>query len=143
MLKTYIRDLEYFLKNKLYMVCIMINAIWAFGFSVTNITVGIDDLECGRYIGSGNELLRSGRFSWLFWTNIFGIKNRYVENSFIFEVTGVLLLIWAAINLCILFKQISSEQIKMPAYTVFACTMISYPLMNEIWEYTGVNVTIC
>ena len=143
MLKKYTRDLEDYLKNKLYMVCIIITAILAFGFSITNITVGIDDLECGRYIGSGNELLRSGRFSWLFWTNIFGIKNRYVENSFIFEVVGVIFLLWAAINFCILFKKVSFDKIEMPAYTVFSCIMISYPLMNEIWGYTGVNITIC
>lgn len=143
MLKDYKIQLESFLKNKIYMVCLVAIAILAYGFSATNITVGIDDLEAGRYIGEQNELLAAGRFSWLFWTKIFGMNNQYVENNFVFEVAGVILFMWAAINICILFKKATIDRISMSAYVVFSCMLVSYPLMNEIWEYTGVNIVIC
>lgn len=143
MLKNYKKDLEYFLKNHIYMICMLAIAVLAYGFSATNITVGIDDLECDRYIGEKNELLAAGRFSWLIWTKIFGMQDRYVENNFVFEVAGVICLIWAAVNFCILFRKIVCEKISYVSYTIFSCILISYPLMNEIWEYTGVNIVIC
>ena len=142
-MKEYRKELECFLKDKLYIVCLIVIALMAYGFSATNITVGIDDLECDRYIGSRNELLAAGRFGWLFWNKLFGFNNRYVENNFVYEVAGVVLLIWAAMNLCILMKNVTSDKISMTAYTIFSCSLISYPLMNEIWEYTGVNISIC
>lgn len=143
MLNDYKKQLESFLNNRIYLLSLIIIAVLAYGFSAANITVGIDDLECDRYIGEKNELLAAGRFSWLFWTKLFGLKNRYVENNFVFEVAGVICLMWAAINFCILFKKIAENRINDAAYTVFSCVLISYPLMNEIWEYTGVNIVIC
>lgn len=31
----------------------------------------------------------------------------------------------------------------MFGYGLFACLFVSYPLMNEIWEYSGANVCVC
>ena len=31
----------------------------------------------------------------------------------------------------------------MFGYGLFACLFVSYPLMNEIWEYSGANICVC
>lgn len=31
----------------------------------------------------------------------------------------------------------------MFGYGLFACLFVSYPLINEIWEYSGANVCVC
>ena len=60
MLNEYKKQLESFLNNRIYLLSLIIIAVLAYGFSAANITVGIDDLECDRYIGEKNELLAAG-----------------------------------------------------------------------------------
>lgn len=131
------------MKDKIYLIFLALTIFLAYGFSAANVTIGIDDLECDRYIGADQELLAAGRFSWVFWTKLFGFKNRYVENNFIFEMAGAVLLAWAAVNFCILLKKASGDKLKRVSYCLFSCILVSYPLMNEIWEYTGVNIAVC
>ena len=37
----------------------------------------------------------------------------------------------------------AQDRISMFGYGLFACLFVSYPLMNEIWEYSGANVCVC
>lgn len=51
-------------------------------------------------------------------------------------------LVLAALQFCMLFRRIWKDKISMFGYGVFSCLLISYPLINEIWEYTGANVCV-
>lgn len=138
-MKKYIEDLKGILRNKPYLFSVIIISIISFGYAAFNTSVSIDDMEYDRYVGSGNVMLSAGRFGIWFWSFIEGKW----ENSFLIDVFAVLLFIFACVNFCILFKRVSNGKIGMSALTVFSCLFISYPLMNEIWEYTGANVNIC
>ena len=40
-------------------------------------------------------------------------------------------------------RKAAQDRISMFGYGLFACLFVSYPLMNEIWEYSGANVCVC
>ncbi|MBQ8202857.1 MAG: glucosyltransferase domain-containing protein [Clostridia bacterium] len=138
-MKKYINDLRELLSNRIYIWSVIIISVISFGYAAFNSSISIDDTEYDRYVGSGNVMLSAGRFGIWFWSFIEG---RW-ENSFLIDVVAVFLFIFACLNFCVLFKRVSDNKIGMGALTVFSCLFISYPLMNEIWEYTGANVNIC
>lgn len=138
-MKNYIEDIKSFIKNRAYMFCVIMIAIISFGYAAFNTSIGIDDLEYDRYVGSGNVMLAAGRFGIWFWSLIQG----FWENSYVIDIVAIFFLIFSAINFSILFKRVSGNKISNPALTVFSCMLISYPLVLEIWEYTGANVNIC
>jgi len=144
-LKRYGEELQYFLSSKLYVICTLFIAVLSYGFAATNVTLSIDDLNGDNYVGSGNVMLKAGRWGMVLINRIFGLTPDMPCNSFAIDVLSVFFFIWAAINLCILSRRISlgKMDISMSTYTVFTCFLISYPLINEIWEYTGANLCCC
>ena len=142
-MKGYREELKDFLSRKSFLVAILLTALLAYGFAAVNSTIYFDDLEASRYVGEGNNMLQAGRFGTVLWSIVCGYRDRLVENAFVIDVLSVGFLSLATVNFGILFRRISSNQISMSACTVFACVLLSYPLMNEIWEYTGTNILIC
>ena len=142
-MKRYQSDIKLFANTKIYIVCLLVVALLAYGFAAVNGTVGIDDLESDRYAGSGNALYAAGRFATVWWATLLGYRGNLVANSFVVDIVAVLFLCYCAVNFCILFRRIMGDKLKMAACTVFSCMLVSYPLMNEIWEYTGANLNVC
>lgn len=142
-MKQYRTELEYFLKKTYFIAFLMILALVGYGFSMTHPTINIDTLPSDIYIGDGQNMLQSGRFGNTFWSILFGFRGKYLENHFVIGLLAVLMLIWAAINFCILFRRASQDRISSPAYLVFCGFLISHPIMTEIWEYQGANLYVC
>lgn len=138
-MNAYIRDVKSFLRNKKYMAVVLAVALLGYGFAMTQVTVSFDDLEGDRYTGSGNEMLRAGRFGQVIWSFL---RTRWV-NSYSLELMGVALFVLAAISFSILYRRVSGGQVSMEACTVFSGVLITYPLINEIWEYTGAGTNVC
>ncbi|MBQ6714879.1 MAG: glucosyltransferase domain-containing protein [Clostridia bacterium] len=138
-MKKYLDDVRGLIKSRAYCFCVFAIALISFGYAAFNTSVSIDDTEYDRYVGSGNHMLAAGRFGIWFWSFIQGKW----ENSYLIDIFAVFMFVFAAINFCVLFKRVSKGKISLGALTVFSCLFISYPLMNEIWEYTGANVNIC
>ncbi len=139
MIKEYLEDVRKLIKSKVFVFSLLAIAVISFGYATCNTSLSIDDTEGNRYTGSGNEMLSAGRFGIWFWSFIQGNHRTH----FSINVLAVFLFVFACINLCILFRRISGGKISLGALTVFSCFFLSYPLMNEIWEYTGSNVIIC
>jgi hypothetical protein len=139
MIKEYLEDVRKLLKSKIFVFSLFAIAVISFGYAAFNSSLSIDDTESDRYTGSGNAMLSAGRFTMLFWSVVQG---RW-ENAFIMDLVSIFMFAFACINLCILFRRVSNGKISLGALTVFSCLFISYPLMNEIWEYTGTNIVIC
>ena len=137
-MKQYIEEVKSFLKNKYYVIGFLLLAFIAFGFAMMNPTISIDDLEDDRYVGPGRNMLASGRFGIWFWSVVQG---RW-ENAFFTDVLSLLLLFVALINFCILFRRVSCGRIGTDALLVFSFMVLTYPLVIEIWEYTGANAHI-
>jgi len=138
-MNSYISDLKTFLNNKKYMAVILIVALLSYGFAMTHVTVSIDDLEYDRYFGSGQDMLRAGRLGHILWDFL---RTRWA-NSYSIEFLGAALFLLAAISFSILYRRVSGGQISMEACTVFSGVLISYPLINEIWEYTRTGFNVC
>ena len=137
-MKTYYREVKDFLKNKVFILLLALLMVIAFGYASVNTSISIDDMEADRYVGSGNMMLAAGRFGIWFWSFIQG----GYQTDFSMDLLACLMTLFVAINLCILFKRISGGKIGMAALTAFAGMFVSYPLVLEIWEYTGSNVHI-
>lgn len=138
-MKKYLDDVKALIKSRAYLFCMFAIALISFGYAAVNTSISIDDTEYDRYVGSGNVMLSAGRFGVWFWSFL----ERRWQNSYFTDIIAIFFFIFACINFCVLFKRISKGKIGIGALTVFSCLFISYPLMNEIWEYTGTNVTIC
>lgn len=141
-MKQYKEDLEYFLKDRIFILCMAITAIGCYGYAAATISIGIDTLEGGRYLGSGHNMLQSGRFGQFFWSRVLGFSWKNPYTSYAGDVMAVVLFALTAIHLCILFRRITKDAISKWIYLAFCCVMISFPLTNEIWEFMAANACI-
>ncbi len=141
-MKTYLDELKYFIKKWYFTAFLLLIALIGFGFTTSHIAINIDSLASDRYHANDYIMLSSGRFGMSFWMLPFCNGLYQVEDSFAMGVFGVLMLMLAAINFCILFRRASNDTISFPAYMVFAAAFVSYPLINEIWEYNGMELII-
>lgn len=142
-MKNYFEEIKYFFENKLYIISTAIMAVLSYGYAAVNTSIGTDDIRGELEIGAGKQVIASGRFSQAIWPYLFGYKTEWIENSFVIDVLAVIILLWASVNCCILFRKIAKELIPDAAYVVFSCLMITYPLIHEIWEYTHINLCVC
>lgn len=142
-MKKYLKELLFFVNNRFYCGLTILTAVIAYGYAAANISIGIDDVRGQLEIGEGRQVIASGRFSQAIWPNLLGYHTRWIENSFAIDVIAVLLLMLSAVNCCILFRKRSKDHISMIALTIFSSLMLTYPLINEFWEYTHINLCIC
>lgn len=142
-MKKYFNEITYFLNNKLYLYSCILVAIISFGYSAVHTTVSIDDFNGERYIGESGEFWQAGRFALAIFPKLLGYGTKWVHNSYAIEILGIVFLILAATMYCVLFRRVTKNKINFYALLSFSCILISYPLMNEIWEYTSTNCFIC
>lgn len=140
--RNYSNELRFFFSNKFFISCILFTVILTFGFATFNITVGMDDLEGELYVGSGNAMLAAGRFTITLLSRVFGYGSKVLQNAFLIDILAIAGLIWSAVNFCVLFRRICGDAFTSEAATVFSCIFLSYPLIHEIWEYTGANLCV-
>jgi len=139
-MQEYFNDFKKFITRISFLLPLLIVAILCFGYSVTNSTVGIDDLERARYIGEGNVMLAAGRFGMVLWLYLTSLVDYF---PYVEKVIAVGLLLVSAVNFCIVFMRATENKMNQIVYTIFSCILISYPLINEIWEYSGANLVVC
>ena len=142
-MRKYKTDLFHFLQNKCYMAALMLTLLLSYGYSIATVSVGIDTLEGDRYVGSGGVMLSTGRFGMNFWAGLLGYGTADPSYQPGIDLLAAILLGAAAVHFCMLLHKVSNGQISMFGYGVFSCIFISYPLINEIWEYSGANVCVC
>lgn len=143
-MKQYRLEVERYIKTWYYIGFVLLVAVVGYGYAAAHMTVNVDSIAYYTdYLGLRGDLMRSGRIGTIFWTYFFGHGNRVLEHTWSISVIGLVLLIWAGINYCILFQKASGNSLSMPALTVFAACFVSYPLMNEIWGYQGAIINVC
>ena len=134
------RILEFYkdiVSKKQFYFPIVFYAIVGYSFSIYNRTVGVDDLMRDFNVNNVNGML-SGRWGMVLWCKILGLIQ---YDPFIDRFIALLLYIMAAVLMSFLFYLINQKK-DVLLYTVTASVFITYPLINEIWEYTGVNFMI-
>ena len=85
--------IEYFLRNKIYMVSLIIAAVAGYGYEITHSSLGIDDVCIGLYFDDGLGV-SIGRWSFYVINKLFHVTG---FEPFIMEFAAVLILMFAAI----------------------------------------------
>ena len=124
--------------HKRYFLVVLFFAVLSYGYSVTHQTISIDDLRRDYYLGRQATKL-SGRWGMVFWTRLMG-ATRYA--AFIDKYFALVFLLLASVTFAALLHHITKKNRILP-YTIFSAAMVTYPLLNEIWEYTGTDFFVC
>ena len=126
-------------RKKSYWVPVLFFSISTYGYSIFSRTIGIDDLASDIYIGSGHVMIAAGRWGMVLWNKLAAIPRLSPASD---RMLATLFLMVAGILLSGLFYHIHHE-LKNGAfvykYTVLSCCLITYPILGEIWEYSGAN----
>lgn len=129
---------KYFLKNKVFIVAIILVTILSFGFTITHPSVGMDETAFGRYY-QDNEMLESGRWgSYLIYRglNIIEFTPFWID----FLVTCIIVI--TAVLWCVFLKKNLGEKLSLGAYIIFATIFISFPLINECYIFSNSSLAV-
>lgn len=118
-------------ENRLYMGILLLTAVCAYGYKVTNVTIGIDDTPSLYYFEEGLIAI-VGRWV-LFLLNKVITLAEFVP--FVTDFAAVILLIAAAIVWTALFYSVFGEKIPVTGYAFFAAVFVSCPLISEVFTY--------
>ena len=120
-----------------YLIPVFMFSIMAYGFSIFNRTVSIDDLLYSYYISENFSIagMRWGNYllSFLFSTKEY--------SPFVGKYVSWLALVLAGIMVSFLFFCIGRCK-KTVCYTIASCMFITYPLVIELWEYSYLGVSV-
>lgn len=120
-----------FLQNRLYMGILLLAAVCAYGYKVTNATIGIDDTPSLYYFEEGLIAI-VGRWV-LFLLNKVVALAEFVP--FVTDFAAVILLVLAAIVWSALFYSVLGEKVPVAGYAFFGAIFISCPLISEVFTY--------
>ena len=130
------------LKQKVYMVSVILTAVLSYGFAICHPMIGIDDSAIGRYYTEGVGAVL-GRWGFYLLNKICPVVD---YTPFITDFIGVLFLILGSALWCVVWKRATKRALSTLATTVFSCVMISSPIMSEVFIYylhNGVGIAYC
>lgn len=135
---------ESFRKNILvkpvYWISIGFITCLSFLFDLTNRTISIDDLARPYYGSDGKAMLASTRWGMQVWNDILSFTE---FTPFIDKYIAIVFFVLAAILFSRLFYiYFQNNKYSLALCTIFSCLYISYPLINEIWNYNGANAVL-
>lgn len=130
---------EKFWKNNRYGIVVsVLIAILSYGFALTSVSVGIDDTAFDVYFGMGYSI-RMGRLFLAFLHKIFDI----VEfTPFWLEFLAVLFLLIFSWKVVSILEEEFGEAFSLVFRWSLAGVFISYPLMNEIFIYSSMALSV-
>lgn len=130
--KTIVKRVSFWLP-----LCLLV--LIGYGFSAANPTVGIDDLARDIYIGEGQAMLSATRWGMNVWIKLLSTFE-FIPG--IDHLIGVILMICAGIMYSFLFYSLSDNKQYSLKYAVCSCLFVTFPIINEIWEYSGANFIV-
>ena len=125
------RQIEYFLKNKIYMASLIIAAIAGYGYEITHSSLGIDDVCIGLYFDDGLGV-SIGRWPFYVINKIFHVTE---FEPFILEFIAVLIFMFAAIVWSAMLKYVLGDRLPIACYAVFSAMFLDYSLIAEVFIY--------
>lgn len=125
-------------RKKAFWLPLLILVISAYAFGMLNRTISWDDFGREKYVGEGNVML-AGRWGMVLWSKITGTIDL---NPFTDRFLAAIFLVIASVLACLVFFSLSKKN-KVWSYTILASSIVTYPLINEIWEYSGADFISC
>lgn len=134
----YKKQIIYFLTNRKYIITVIFVAILSFGFTLTNPSIGVDDLCFDRYVNDTYILSANRWGTWLLY-NILNIRE---FSPFWLDLICVTLMVIISIILSAFIKKQAGNKISLSAYVVFSSLIISNPLINQFFIYQSTNLAV-
>ena len=125
--------------RKSFLIPLIITAVLAYGFKLTNPIVFVDDTALVDRYYDGSYLLAAGRAVMVFFAKILPV---FDYRPFFTNFFGLLLLMISSVIWCALFKNCSKAKLHPLSYTIFSCLFISYPLIGFIFNYSCGSVAV-
>lgn len=126
---------EYFkdtiLKNKTLIIVAILVTVLAFGVTVTNFSIGVDDPAVYHYLhskGYGN-MIQQGRLSHVIFDKLTGGRLTFIP--FLNDFIGAALFGFSALVFCGLFQYVTDGKLNNAELMAFAGIYISYPIISE------------
>jgi len=132
-------DVSWFIRQKSYLLTLLITAVCTYGFAITHFSIGVDDTMVEKYLNEGLEPVM-GRWT-IFLLNKFFYVGEF--SPFMMELIGVMLLLLAVLLFCVLIKRILGGAVGLGGYILFSCAFVSHPFISEVYMYyyhDGVDV---
>ncbi len=120
-----------FWENRWFMGILLLTAVCAYGYKVTNVTIGIDDTPSLYYFEEGLIAI-VGRWVLFLLNKVISLAE-FVP--FVTDFIAVCLMVLAAIVWSVLFYSVMGEKIPMVGYAFFGAVFISSPLISEVFTY--------
>lgn len=136
--EEYKKSINYFLKNKAFIITIILITVLSFGFTITNSSVGMDDTAFDRYY-QGKEMLAIGRWGSYLVYQILNITE-FIPFWIDFIASSIIML--TAVLWCIFLKKNLEDKLPLGAYITFAAVFISFPIINEIFIFENCNIAV-
>ena len=135
---------ESFRKNILskpfYWVCIGFVSCLSYLFDMVNRTLSVDDLSKSFYVGKEKAMIASTRWGMQVWNDLLSFRE---YTPFLEKFSGVVFFIIAAVLFSrLLYIYLYQNKYCLALCTIFSCMYISFPLINEIWNYNGANMIL-
>lgn len=122
-----------------YIVPVIITAIFAYGYFLTHLSVGLDDLAFDRY--TSLELFAQGRLTGTLVAHLLGITDS-IYHAWSIDFLGIVLFVISGIVLSSLFLLLADDETNVLPYTIFTCLYITNPLTSEIFSFLGTSIAI-
>jgi len=120
-------------KNPFYWIPLLIFSAVGYAFSICNRTIHGDDLLKDYY----NSIAPfSGRWGMLVWSKLVGVTDLF---PFVDRFTALLFLLAASFLIGVLFYYLNNRSDTILSYTVLSSMILTFPLINEIFEYTSAD----
>lgn len=130
---TLIRDyMEKISGKKAFWMPLLFYTFGAYGFSMLNRTVGVDDLATPLYVDD-TIWFQELRWGAVLWKRIFSFG---ANVPFLDKFLSVCFLMLAGTAFGCLLYAINGRRERVWLYTVAACSFVTFPIISEIWEYT-------
>ncbi len=136
--EEYKKSINYFFKNKAFIITIILITVLSFGFTITNSSVGMDDTAFDRYY-QGKEMLAIGRWGSYLVYQILNITE-FIPFWIDFIASSIIML--TAVLWCIFLKKNLEDKLPLGAYITFAAVFISFPVINEIFIFENCNIAV-
>lgn len=120
-------------RSPLYWVPLLVFSIVGYSFSIYNRTIHWDDFLKDVY----NEIMLSNRWGMVLWGKLTGVMDLV---PFVDRFLTLAFLVIASVLISILFYYLNQKKGEILSYTVLSSMMLTYPLINEIYEFTGADL---
>lgn len=122
---------KYFFTKPMYVCTLVLAAVLGYGYVLTHGTCGIDDISIDLYFEFGIGVA-IGRWPYYLINKIIPIAE---YTPFIGDFITVLLLMFSAVTLCVLFRMLSREDVSIWAYVVFSVFFLDYSMNADVFVF--------